>query len=79
MRTGTDLQGRSWLTFDQAKAGRSVTFDSDFTCVRKGYRRQLRNSPNGLYFKCDCGTHLLDGQEDFDGGRFYVGVYPATA
>jgi hypothetical protein len=78
MKIGVDRQSRLYLTFDQAKAGRSVSFDGDFDCVRKGDRRRLRKSPSGLYFRCDCGTHLLDGQEDFDGGRFYVGVYPAT-
>lgn len=78
MKIGTDMQGKPYLTFDQARAGRSVTFDGDFDCVRKSYRRRLHKSPNGLYFRCDCGTHLLDGQEDFGGGRFYVGVYPVA-
>jgi hypothetical protein len=79
MQIGTDIQGRPWLTFEAAQAGRIVTFDGDFTCVRKGARRVLHKSPNGLYFRCKCGTHLLDGQVDFGGGRFYVGVYPASA
>jgi len=74
---GTDLQGRPYLTFAQARAGVSVTLDGDFTCARKGARKLLRKSSDGLYFRCDCGAHLLDGQEDFGGGKFYVGVYPA--
>lgn len=77
MRNGTDLQGRHYLTFGEAKAGLAVTVDGDFTCIRKGSRKLLRKRPNGLWFRCDCGVHLLDGQADFDGGRFYVGVYLA--
>ena len=76
-KIGADLQGRRYLTFEEARAGRSVTLDGDFTCARKGQRKLLRKSPSGLWFRCDCGTHLLDGQEDFDGGRFYVGIYPS--
>lgn len=78
MQTGTDKQRRAYLTFDQAQAGVVVTFDGDFTCVARGVRQELRKSPDGLYFRCNCGSHLLDGQEDFDGGRFYVGVYPVA-
>lgn len=80
MRVGTDTNGRPYLTFKQAKAGRSVRLDGGFHCVRnKGAARQLRKGPSGLWFKCACGTHLLDGQADFDGGQFYVGVYPVRS
>lgn len=77
-RPGTDRQGRAYLTFEQAKAGRAVTFDGDFTCVRKGAVRKLRKSPKGLWFHCTGCTHLIEAQIDFDGGRFYVGLYPVA-
>jgi hypothetical protein len=74
---GTDLQGRKYLTFAEAKAGRSVILDGDFTCAKRGARKILRKSHRGLWFRCDCGKHYIEGQEDFDGGEFYVGLYRA--
>lgn len=80
---GVDLQGRRYLTFTQAQAGTPITVDGDFDCVRKGIQRVLirdRRNLKGqqLWFRCDCERHYLDGQADFYGGRFYVGIYPVT-
>jgi hypothetical protein len=75
--TRTDIKGRKYLTFKQARAGIKVELDGDFTCARKGSKKLLRKSPNGLWFRCDCGSHLLDGQEEYNGGKCYVGLYPS--
>lgn len=71
----SDTFGRPYLTFDEACRGLRVELDGGFTCARKGARKTLRGRGDRLYFHCDCGHHFLDGQADFDGGKFYVGVY----
>lgn len=80
MSSPTDLQGRPWLTFTEAKPGTAITFDGDFTCIKKGAVRTAQRDTTKprfcqLWFRCNCGRHYLDGQKDFDGGKFYVGIY----
>ena len=80
---GKDLQGRRYLTFKQAKPGTLVQVDGDFTCIRKGARRTIKQDTTvpkwqRLWIHCDCGRHYLDGQADFDKGQFYVGIYSVS-
>jgi hypothetical protein len=78
-----DLQGRPWLTFAQAKPGTWVRVDGDFTCIKNGSWRMIRCDKTRpkyaqLWIRCECIRHYLDGQASFDGGKFYVGLYPAV-
>lgn len=70
-----DLQGREYLTTDQAKAGIEIEVDGDFTCIDKGTRRILTESSGHLHFSCKEGHHDIDGQLS-DDGNYYVGLYP---
>ena len=71
-----DLQGREYLTTNQAKAGIEIEVDGDFTCIKKGEKRIINSSHEGvLSFECSEGHHDLDGQLS-DDGNYYVGLYP---
>jgi hypothetical protein len=69
-----DLQGREYLTVEEAEEGIDVEVDGDFTCMTKGEQRTLRLSKGELGFDCHDGFHNLEGQLS-DNGEFYLGVY----
>jgi hypothetical protein len=70
-----DANGREWASADKLKAGDTVECDGDFTCIPAGATRVVCEDHNGLYIACADGKHYLDGQLDFGGGPFYVGLY----
>lgn len=71
----TDLQGRPWLTVEEAKAGMYVDHDSGSDCWHKGRGyRILDEEYGGLYIRCKVGSHWLEGQLS-DDGKHYVGLY----
>ena len=75
----TDVNGRKYATVLETKAGSVVQVDEGFTCIETGAQRTVKAGKEGLYIDCRCGEHYLDGQLDFDGGAFYVGLYPVEA
>lgn len=61
------------LKLTDLKAGDTVFTDSVFDCMVAG-KRTVHEDNHGLYVKCGCGHHYLDGQLDFDGSDELVGI-----
>lgn len=73
-RTVPAVEGREWyLPVADAAVGAWVHVDGDFTCIREGARRRIREDDAGLFINCHEGQHYLDGQIS-DCGEFYVGM-----
>lgn len=74
-----DVQGRKYLTPEEARVGTEVQVDGDFTCLSQGECRTIKEDEEGaLYIDCKEGHHHLDGQLRFEGKKgYYVGVHPA--
>lgn len=73
----SDTSGRPWATVKQVKKGTIVETDGDFTCIKKGTNREVKENVFGLYIDCKEGGHQLDGQLSED-GTHYVGLYYVT-
>ena len=73
-----DLQGRPWLTVQEAKEGALIEHDNGSPCWTKPQYTLLREEDNELYFQCAEGRHGLDGQLDDPTGTFYIGLYSAA-
>lgn len=73
-----DINGRHYLTPEQAGPGVEIEVDGGFECNAAKSRYTLSENERGaLFFPCDQGQHYLDGQLRFEGKRgYYVGVYP---
>lgn len=70
-----DINGRAYLTVEQALTGVEIEVDGDFTCINVGEKRKLTESEYGLYFECSDGCHDLVGQLSND-ETHYIGLYP---
>ena len=66
-----DLQGREYLTTEQAKEGLVVEFDQGFGCINK--KVQPLQYGGGYYVQCSEGRHYIDGNLE---EGYYVGIYP---
>lgn len=71
-----DRQGRKYATVEEVHEGLQLECDDAFTCISTGRVVTVNKDSVGLFIPCDEGRHYLDGQLDFDGGQFYVGLYP---
>lgn len=76
----TDRQGRSYALISETKPGDWLEPDADFSCMKAGRARQVRLLRHdavysGLWIRCSCGRHHLDGQRK---GNYYLGLYPST-
>lgn len=64
VRTGKMMERGSGP--DAVSPGTVLIADGGFTCMRPG-AKIVRRGPHGLYVRCGCGRHYLDGQLDDDG------------
>lgn len=70
----TDINGRKYLTINQAKPGLMIECDDDFTCIRENDSKIIQSDDDGsLYITCKEGKHYLDGQLQ---NEIYIGIYP---
>lgn len=81
-----DTYGNDYLQLSDAANGMIVWLDDGFTCKRAGpvtlrrrdfwpeWDKREPNEQSRLYFQCDEGSHMLDGQ--CDDGLHCIGVYP---
>ena len=61
------------------KVGDQFYPDDGFDCVSSDQLVTVKSDDNegGLYFECSEGKHFLEGQEDFDGKGYLVGLSKA--
>ena len=68
-----DTSGRPYARLADLVDGQLVTLDAGFSCMSAGEARVSRDHSTGrMFFRCDCGQHFLDGQEE---KGYLVGVY----
>ena len=72
--SGKDNDGRPYATVAGTQVGTMLQADGDFTCLRKGAKREVLELGGELYVDCRDGGHLLAGQLSED-GTHYVGFY----
>lgn len=70
-----DLSGREYAKLSELKAGAIVEIDEGFTCCGGGHTHLYENANKELFFYCEEGLHMLDGQLAEDGDHL-VGIYP---
>lgn len=61
------------MKLEDAKAGMTVYLDGGFTCAKAGPCTVHATNSGALYFCCDQGEHLLEGQMDEETGEL-VGI-----
>jgi hypothetical protein len=75
-RTGADKIGRRYAKVADVDIGSKLVVDDGFACIKPRTVRHVWGNRTGLFVKCRCGRHYLDGQiEPHANGAFYVGMY----
>jgi hypothetical protein len=64
-----------WISFEQVKEGQTIVADGGFTCMEAG-PKLVEAGDHGLFVRCQCGQHYLDGQ--IDDGDEVVGFHPES-
>ena len=70
-----DTNGRQYAEYSKLTPGFIVQVDSGMNCIPANATRVVQQDSYGMYIKCRCGHHYLDGQLA-DEGDFLVGIYP---
>jgi len=64
------------MKISEFKVGDMVVADAGFTCLDPGEHR-IEEDHVGLYIRCQCGHHYLDGQ--VNGSGHIIGISPKAA
>lgn len=62
------------MKLSDIKEGQVINLDAGFTCAKKGPVVVEKDDKGRLYFPCDQGHHLLDGQVDHDNNGELIGI-----